>query len=629
MCGIIGKISTSNPITETITKLKILENRGYESWGYALIADNIASIHKTLEDISLHEIREKDFTNNAQSFISLAHTRWSTQGDKNNVLNAHPHQSHDESITVVHNGTITNAPELTQYLTQKGITLKTSVDSEIIPNLITLEKQQDLDTKSAIKQALQKVIGTYSLLIHDTDTPNTIYAAVSNEGALVYNIDTTGITFASEARALDLKLNEQYAQVPAQSIGTFQLGEPVQLEPLSSNASIDLKEHTYAYQEFENSRKGSFNSFFEAELWKQQEIQEALWTNRVQMEAPFISLGGLEEHVQIVKNLKHLYIVACGSSLYAGKLGQQMFQDFSHIPTTITPAYEFLANNYIQNIPPDSGLLLISQSGETQLLKKVLQQTKDNPQLITIGLVNVSDSYIARNTHMGMMLRAQEERSVAATKSFTAQLGSLYLLALYLGERNGSLSSRELHRFLQDHHNLFAQETNHISAVLTAAQASMQKVADTLLKQENRKIIITGLGPTLPIAQEAALKIQEIAYLPVLTFDASEFDHGPIALIDDNTTVISLIPEGPDKAIALNLLKRIQSKSQNTSFHVVGTGLESQDTIGTIHNLPPSNNPYIHALLSLLPMQYLALYLAEIQNLPVDKPRNLAKTVTV
>lgn len=603
MCGIVGYVGAGSVQEVLLHGLEKLEYRGYDSAGIYVV-DGEGQGHLFKEKGRIASLREiVDFS--VPAHLGIGHTRWATHGVPS-VVNAHPHQSFDGRFTLVHNGVIENYMEIKEEYLQE-VALKGATDTEIVVNLIAkLAQEEQLDGKEALRSALKVLKGSYAFALVDRKTPETLYAA-KNKSPLLIGLGN-GEQFnvvASDAMAT-VQLTNEYVEIHDGEMVTLTKGDVVietiagkKVERASYTATIDasdLEKGTYPYY-----------------MLKEIDEQPAVMRNIVQQyqnEDGLLSVP--EELLAAIMKADRIHVIACGTSYHAGWVGKHYLEKIAQIPTEVHVASEFSYNPPL--ITGNPFFLFISQSGETADSRQVLVKVKEwgYPALT---ITNVAGSTLSREADFTLLLHAGPEIAVASTKAYTAQIAVLAVLADALGRKHG--------------HELGIDMVHELGIVANAMETVIDEkerigeLAKIYLK-DTRNAFYIGRGLDYFVSMEAALKLKEISYIQTEGFAAGELKHGTIALIEEGTPVMAIITQPENAAHTRGNIEEVRSRGANTCVFAM-EGLERQsDEI-----ILPAVHKALAPLLTVVPAQLFAYYATLHRGYDVDKPRNLAKSVTV
>jgi glutamine---fructose-6-phosphate transaminase (isomerizing) len=611
MCGIVAYIGPKQAYPVLIKGLKRLEYRGYDSAGIALLNSNLV-MHKTKGKVSELE----DYVKNKElnGTIGIAHTRWATHGEPNQV-NAHPHYSQTKSLAIIHNGIIENYSSLKEELIKRGYTFKSDTDTEVLVNLIEdIQLNERVDLDEAVRIALNQVIGAYAIVILSADHPNTLICARKGS-PLVIGIGKDDFFVASDATPI-IEYTKNVVYLEDEEVAIVTRNEELKIK------NIKNKEKTPYVQQLEwnlhELEKGGYDHFMLKEIYEQPRSIKDSMRGRLNASRGIVSLGGLKDYEQKLLKAKRVIIVACGTSWHAGLVGEYLFEDLARIPVEVEYASEFRYRNPIIN--EDDVVIAISQSGETADTLAAIQLAKEKGATI-LGICNVVGSSIARETHAGSYTHAGPEIGVASTKAFTAQVTLLTLMALRLAQMKATLPTNRFMQILAALESLPAQVEDALQD-----DGIIRKISEEFQRASN--FLYLGRGYNFPVALEGALKLKEISYIHAEGYPAAEMKHGPIALIDENMPVVFV---APNKGIYDKVVSNIQEvKARNGKvIAIVTRGDKTVRAIADYVIEIPETEEMLVPILASIPLQKLAYYIAILRGCNVDQPRNLAKSVTV
>ena len=620
--GIIGYIGNENIAEKVVLDgIQILQYRGYDSWGIVTVnSEGNFVLHKKssssgqggdcIEKV-LEEAKGKH-----EHLIGIGHTRWATHGGKTD-LNAHPHFDLDERFAVVHNGMIENYLEIKEKMREKGIEQKTQTDTELIA-LYTkfLVDTEGLSTEDAFRKCFQHMEGSNWWLLIDKTQPDRIYAA-KNAGSLLIGIGEKGFVISSQVSAFQ-HFTRRYIQVPNNEVVVITKEEILRKDKVLNKDDIK----TLRKEIIDKKPKPGFKWFFEQEIFEQPEAISKVLNYGARIAGNNkVKLGGLDAREDDLKSIDNLVIAAWGTSLYAGMYGALMMRKF-HCFDSITPySASDITEDYF--IPKNSALLSITQSGETEDVKKAIRLAQSRG-IIWFNIINEVESEIARMTELGVFVNAGREVSVASSKAFICQAVAAWLITAWFAEhKHPNKLTLERIELLENLKVLWmkAQET------INETKFEMEEVAKSLNNMNYWAIL--GKGLCEPIAKEAALKIKEITYLHAEGYSSGEFKHGPLALIEENKKTAGIIFIFDDENFDFNLsiLAQLRAKQAYTIVITNWRNKIADEWADCFIKIPSWGD--LTPLLGIIPIQLIALHLAEIRGNDVDKPRNLSKTVTV
>ncbi len=607
MCGIVGYFGKEKDIKIGLSALKRLEYRGYDSAGVAVFDSEKKQVLCIKKAGRINEL-EKEIAKVApelQGNPSLFHTRWATHGGVTD-FNAHPHSDCQGNIWLVHNGVIENYKELREQLIKEGHKFTSETDTEVAAHLI--EKHFKGNLEEAVRASLKEIRGAYALAIIARDDPEKIVVARLSS-PLVIGVSDSGYLVASDAAAI--------APYTKKVIYL----EDNEIAVINSHDLLILKERQPEELEIEDQdvQKGGYPHFMLKEIMESPEAVESSIKGRIVSEEGSARLGGLQNVVEDLRKIKRLNVVACGTAYHAGLVGKYMLEEYAGIPAEVDVASEFRYRKPI--VDEGTALLCISQSGETADTLAALKEIKRKGNL-TLGIVNAVGSTVSRETTAGVYNHIGPEIGVAATKSFASQLAILALFTLFLG-RQRDLSLIKGQRIAQDLKNLPEQ----MRTVLVNEKDHIKEIAEKYSKFNN--FIYLGRKYNYPIALEGALKLKEIAYyIHAEGFPGGEMKHGPLALADENFPFLFVVPT--DSVYEKMVSNMMEVKARKAPIIAVATvGNEQVKEIADDVIYIPKTSEMLTPILSVLPLQLFAYYMGVLRGCDVDKPRNLAKSVTV
>ena len=611
MCGIVAYIGSKNATPILLNGLKRLEYRGYDSAGMALIKDGEIKCLKKKGRVSNLKALLKN--NKLKGNLGISHTRWSTHGEPSDV-NAHPHSCCKKEIFLVHNGIVENYQTLKQWLKKQGHIFQSETDTEIIVHLI--EEYYKNDLLKAVQKALSLIEGTYGLAIISKQEPNKLIAARKGS-PLVIGICKRGEYIVASDPAAIIEHTKKVIYLDDGEIAIL-TRKGMKITTLT-NEQVKKKtqEIKWNLQEIE---KSGFDHFMLKEIFEQPQTVENAMRGRVIVKESRIQLGGLDKWLDFLVNAPRVVFLACGTSWHAGLIGEYLFEDLAGISTEVEYASEF---RYSQSpIDSQTAYIVISQSGETADTLESLHKIKKAGGRV-FGLVNVVGSTIARETDAGVYLYAGPEIGVASTKAFTSQVTILTELAILLGIKKKRIKSKEAKIRIQE----LKKIPNKIKEILDKNK-EIKKLAQKYYQFNN--FLYLGRGYNFPTALEGALKLKEISYIHAEGYPAAEMKHGPIALIDKNMPVIVIATDTEDVIYSkvVNNIEEVRARGGN----IIVVATQGNKAIKKLANeviYIPKTRAFLTPLLSVIPLQLLSYHMAVLRGCDVDKPRNLAKSVTV
>jgi glutamine---fructose-6-phosphate transaminase (isomerizing) len=610
MCGIVAYIGHREAYPVVIKGLKRLEYRGYDSSGIALLNDGLKVYKKKGRVADLEEsIIGKDIHGN----IGIGHTRWATHGEPNDV-NAHPHTSSNGKIAMIHNGIIENYAQLKTELINKGYSFKSETDTEVLLYFIEdIKENNDCSLEEAIRIALKRVVGAYVIVLIDQDNPDTLIAARKGS-PLVIGVGKGEHFLASDASPI-IEYTKEVVYVNDYELAIIKPDELIlknlgneKLTPYIQKLDMELAA----------IEKGGYEHFMLKEIFEQPQTIFDCLRGRLDINNGSITMAGIEEYASQIMNTKRIVMVACGTSWHAALLAEYIFEELCRINVEVEYASEFRYRNPVIN--EGDVIIAISQSGETADTLVAIENAKSKGAII-LGVVNVVGSSIARMSHGGAYTHAGPEIGVASTKAFTAQLTVLTMIALKIAKEKKTISEERFTHLIQELNAVpgkvakILENTDHIKALA-------EKYKDA------RDFLYLGRGYNFPIALEGALKLKEISYIHAEGYPAAEMKHGPIALVDENLPVVFIATKDSFHEKVVSNMQEIKARKGQV-VAVVTEG--DQDTIDICNDsmAVPEADEIMAPMLSVIPMQLLAYYIGVSKGQDVDKPRNLAKSVTV
>lgn len=613
MCGIVGYIGNQDAFPILIKGLHRLEYRGYDSAGVAIV-NNLGqlNVYKTRGKVNDLEdfCKDKDTT----GIVGIAHTRWATHGEPNDV-NAHPQCSSNGNIAIVHNGTIENYSLLKQALEQHGCVFMSDTDTEVLVQLIDYVKRSNNCTLlDAVREALTEVVGAYAIAVVDYSDPDTIIAA-RKSSPLVIGIGEGETFLASDATPI-IEYTNKVVYLKDDEIAIINRVEPLKVVNNDNVASkIDIQTLRMSVSQLE---KGGYPHFMLKEINEQPNTIYDCIRGRVVNSGSEIKLSGIMDHQDTFLSANRIIIVACGTSWHAGLIGKRVIEEFARIPVTVEYASEFRYSKPI--LTSNDIVMAISQSGETADTLAAIKLAREQGAFV-YGVCNVVGSSIARETDAGTYIHVGPEIGVASTKAFTGQVTVLTMLALALGKLRNTLLPEQI-----------ASITNDIMRLpeLIIETLKLNNHIKTLAKFycNVRNFLYLGRGYNFPSALEGALKLKEISYIHAEGYPAAEMKHGPIALIDKDIPTVFIAPADDMREKIISNIQQVKARGGAVIALVTkgeDTIRELADHILEIPQVPECLSPIIVSI----PLQLLAYHIAVMKGCNVDMPRNLAKSVTV
>ncbi len=607
MCGIVACVGNRSALPILVEGLKRLEYRGYDSSGVAILRDSGAFLVKSAGKVAALEAKLSDAPEKGST--GIAHTRWATHG-KPTEANAHPHADCKNSLFVVHNGIIENFVKLKKGLEEKGHRFLSETDTEVLAHLMEEYYNGSLD--ATVQKALAYVEGTFGIAVLHVAHPGEI--VVARRGSpMILGIGDEESLAASDVSALALH-TKQVLYLEDNEIAHLRAGD-FSITTLE-NKPVNRPVETLAF-DVATADKQDFPHYMLKEIHEQPEAVENTLRGRLDRSEGVAKLGGLEPVADRLRQVRHLIIISCGTSHYAGLYGRYVFETLTDLTVENELASEFRYRKL--NLRNNTAVLAISQSGETADTLAALREAKRKGALV-LGMVNVVGSSIARESEAGIYTHAGMEIGVASTKSFTTQLTGLLLMALWVG-RAQNLSYSEGSRIIRELDRI----PEKMRKVLGQADA-IRKLAGSYY--EHQHFLFIGRKYQYPVAVEGALKLKEISYIHAEGYAAGEMKHGPIALIDPHFPTLALAPNDDSYEKVVSNIQEIKARDGR----VIAVASAGNDTIGQLADdviTVPDTLDLLSPLLTVLPLQLFAYYCAARRGCEIDKPRNLAKSVTV
>lgn len=620
MCGIVAYLGkkTAQPIL--VEGLKRLEYRGYDSAGVALLGNGPIKLKKTAGRIkALEDILQPSENNET---LGIGHTRWATHGPPT-TINAHPHLDYTGRIAVVHNGIIENHSTLKTWLQNEGVAFVSETDTEVIANLIGYfyDRADDKENNKpdgqhkfewAVQRALHELHGTYGLAILCADTPDMLIGAKKGS-PLILGIGENEYILASDAAAIVEHTTQ--AVYPNDNEMVIIREDQFQTKTIDNiEVTSQLKEIEFSLDQIELD---GFEHHMLKEIFEQPKSLTTCMGGRLDLNDQKIKLGGIDSFFRELTKAKRIILTACGTAFHAGLVGEFLFEHLARIPTETEYASEFRYRNPI--IEDRTVVIAISQSGETADTLAAIEQAKERGATV-LGIVNAVGSSIARNTDAGIYLHAGPEIGVASTKAFTAQVAVLAMMAVELGRRK-LISSDQAGSYIRQLSEIPAK----VEKILEQSD-SIKKIAEANIEKDNW--LFLGRGFNYPVALEGALKLKEISYIHAEGLPAAEMKHGPIALIANQMPAVFIATKGPQYSKIMGNIEEVKARGGKPI--IVATEGDEEIKRHTDHLITVPDVPeLLQPLLTVVPLQLLAYHAAVLRGHDVDKPRNLAKSVTV
>jgi glucosamine--fructose-6-phosphate aminotransferase (isomerizing) len=608
MCGIVGYIGKRDAAPLILESLRKLEYRGYDSAGIAVLSDGQIAVRRCEGKLkNLETILERD---PMVGSIGIGHTRWATHG-RPSETNAHPHRAGD--VVVVHNGIIENYLELKEQLAERGTKFASETDTEIVAHLVAEKVDKGMDFLDAVRRSLKEIRGSYALLFLNQKDPKRLIVA-KNSTPIVIGWGNGETFIASDIPAL-LDYTRKVVFLEDGEVGEVSTDSFRLFNGKGKSIERPLKEITW---DAVAARKDGYRHFMLKEIHEQTRVLADTFRGRISLKDGEVALEDIRLTARQAQRIKRVHLVACGTAWHACLIGKFMIEEIAQIPAEVDYGSEFRYRSPLMD--PNSVLLMVSQSGETADTLAAVEIARQKKATV-LSICNVVDSSIPRKSDGVLYTHAGPEISVASTKAFTTQLTALYLLAIALGRRRGSLSKQQAKKLLADLMHLphWIEDTLKI-------EGEVENLARNLTHSSD--FLYLGRGINYPIALEGALKLKEISYIHAEGYPAGEMKHGPIALIDENLPVVVLLPRDRYFQKTLGNLKEVESRGGKliilTDEKVVPSEISSFGVLTV-----PKASHFLTPIVLSVPLQLLAYHIAVQRGTDVDQPRNLAKSVTV
>lgn len=596
MCGIVGYIGKENAIEVLINGLEKLEYRGYDSAGIAFLTDNI----KILKNKGKIKNLKNKVNLDEKSTLGIGHTRWATHGEANET-NAHPHQV--GKITLVHNGIIENYEKIKKELINKGYTFKTETDSEVGCALLDFLYQKNQDMIQSIEEFKTIVKGSYALGIICSDDKDTLYA-IKNASPLIIGVGDKENFIASDVPAI-LKYTNKYITLDDLEFAKITKDKIECYNKKNKVIEKDIKMFSGDAMDIE---KNGYEHFMLKEIHEEPSVIKKTFDK-------YIDNNKIDDKIPDLSKYKKITIVACGSAYHAGLIGKNLIENYANVPVDVEIASEYRYKKHF--FDKKELVIVVSQSGETADTLASLKLAKEN-KIDTLGIINVKESSIARESDIVLYTEAGNEIAVATTKAYSAQVALLSLISLTIASKNELLNKDEKLEILKEIKLL----PNKIEQLINTD--NYQKIAEEIYKDDD--IFFLGRGIDYAIALEGSLKLKEISYIHSEAYAAGELKHGTISLIDKGTPVIAIITDNNIKDKTISNVKEVKARGAKTIL-ISNENLDNSCFDKKV--IIPNAHPLLQPLLTVIPLQLIAYEVAKLRNCDIDKPKNLAKSVTV
>lgn len=611
MCGIVGYTGPRQAYPILIKGLKRLEYRGYDSTGVALQNGSGLKIYKKKGKVA--DLEDSIAGRDVSAHAGIGHTRWATHGEPSDV-NAHPHQSASGKLAMIHNGIIENYTQLKQELVNKGYGFSSDTDTEVLLNFIEeIQKNNQCDLEEAVRVALKRVTGAYVILILDNDKPDTIIAARKGS-PLVIGVGKGEHFLGSDASPM-LEYTKEVVYVNDYELAIVKPDELIlknlgneKITPYVQKLDIELAA----------IEKSGYEHFMLKEIFEQPRTIHDCLRGRLDATEGTITMSGIQQYAEELTTSSRIVMIACGTSWHAALVAEYIFEELCRVNVEVEYASEFRYRNPVIN--KGDIVIAISQSGETADTLVAIEKAKEKGAII-LGVVNVVGSSIARLSHAGAYTHAGPEIGVASTKAFTAQLAVLTMMALKIGYIKGTIPEDRYMNLLNELQQIpekLAWTLNHSENI----KALAQKYKDA------RDFLYLGRGYNFPVALEGALKLKEISYIHAEGYPAAEMKHGPIALVDEELPVVFVATRDTYHEKILSNMQEIKARKGKVIAVITEGDDAAKNLAGDVMVIPEADE-ILAPMLSVVPLQLLAYYIGVAKGLDVDKPRNLAKSVTV
>ena len=613
MCGIVGFIGNQQAYPILIKGLKRLEYRGYDSAGVAMIENKDFNQYKCKGKVADLEALVKD--QDVAGTIGIGHTRWATHGVPNDV-NAHPHMSGDGQIALIHNGIIENYATLKEALIEQGHTFKSDTDTEVLVHLVEdIMVKTGGDLFEAVRVARCEVVGAYAIVVMDRRFPDRLVCA-KKSSPLVIGIGAEGDYFIASDATPFIEYTKNVVYMEDEEVALIDRHSGLKIVNIQNQSKAPYIQELEL--KLEAIEKGGYDSFMLKEIHEQpRSIYDSI-RGRLNLNHGMLKMSGIDRHEEIWMNANRIIIVACGTSWHAGLVAEYLFEEFARIPTEVEYASEFRYRDPI--IQPGDIVIAISQSGETADTLAAIELAKEKGAFI-FGVCNVVGSTISRATHSGAYTHAGPEIGVASTKAFTAQVAVLYLIALSVADKRGTITKDRLHRLMAE----LSAIPDKVEEVLKT-NALVESIA--AIYKDHRNALYLGRGYSFPVALEGALKLKEISYIHAEGYPAAEMKHGPIALIDEEMPVFVIATQGHSYEKVVSNIQEVKArKGKIIAIVTAGDKIVSELADHSIEI--PKTDESLVPIVSVIPLQLLSYHIAVMRGCNVDQPRNLAKSVTV
>jgi glucosamine--fructose-6-phosphate aminotransferase (isomerizing) len=611
MCGVVGYICGRDAVPVLINGLTKLEYRGYDSAGVAVLDDNTINIRKSQGRIQ--NLSDILLTSPLKGHVGIGHTRWATHGAPSD-LNAHPHFSNDSKIAVVHNGIIENYMELKEELEAKGYKFVSETDTETVAHLIDSYYTGGMDIMDAVFKVLERIEGSYALGILCADFPDQLIAA-RKDSPLVVGLGDGENFIASDMPAI-LNYTKNVYLIDDKEVALIK-ADSVEIFDINKN-KVEKEVYTFDW-DIEAAEKNGYEHFMLKEIYEQPKVVKDNISRRFADDGKSVVLDGIKLGKEELENINRIYIVACGTAYYAGMVGKYLIERVCRIPVNAEMASEFRYKDPL--IDEHTLMIVISQSGETADTLAAMRLAKQKGASV-LGVVNAVGSSIAREVDDVLYTLAGPEIAVASTKAYSAQVVSMYLLTLHLAQTIGKISDKDFVQLKKSMEEL----PSLVNTILTKAAPAIKRFTDKYIHSKN--VFYIGRGLDYMVCLEGSLKLKEIAYLHSEPYAAGELKHGPIALIEDNTLVVGVVTQEELFDKTVSNIREVKARGAKVLAIAMTGNTEIEKYADDVIYIPRTHW-MLTSLLANIPQQLFAYNMAVGLGNDVDKPRNLAKSVTV
>lgn len=607
MCGIVGYVGKKQALPVLLKGLKALEYRGYDSAGVVLVSASGAFVAKEVGRVAALE-KKLESANPPDACMGIAHTRWATHGAPTET-NAHPHRDCAGKIFAVHNGIIENYRELRTYLTEKGHSFVSETDTEVVPHLIEEFVKEGKDFKTAFMHALALVRGAYALVVVSAVDPETVYAAKLSS-PLVIGIGDGETFVASDPSALVGSVSDVVYPKDGEAV-VIQAGKVSVIDTEMNEVPFEITKLEWT---LEQAQKGDFPHFMLKEIFEGPDVLRSTLRGRLLPDGDLVRLGGVESVADTLAKTERILILACGTSYYAGLIAEYFFEEIAGIPCEVHLASEFRYRE--EPLPRGTIAIAVSQSGETADTLAAIRKVKEKG-IPVFGVVNTVGSTISRETDAGVYNHAGPEIGVASTKAFLSQITVLLLLAVKMS-KNPKYPKKEL-----------LDELRSIPKKMEDILAHADAVKSLAAKYSNAgNFLFLGRRYGYPVALEGALKLKEVSYIHAEGYGAGEMKHGPIAMVSPDFPVIAVVPRNSISEKMYSNMEEVRAR-EGRIFSIATEGdSRAAELSDDVFFIPATLEP-LEPFLAVIPLQLFAYYAGVARGYDVDKPRNLAKSVTV